>query len=55
MKELDDQTVMLLAAYAKLDPRTVRRASRDGVDKMRAAKDRENLREAAKKLKVKLP
>jgi len=54
-KELDDKTVMLLAAHAELDPRTVRRASRDGIDSMRAAKDRERLRDAAKKLGVKLP
>jgi DNA invertase Pin-like site-specific DNA recombinase len=54
-KELDDMTVKLLAAYAELDPRTIRRASRDGIDKMRAAKDRERLRKAAKKLGVKLP
>ncbi len=51
---LDEKTIRLLAAHAELDPRTVRRASRDGVDTLRAAIDRERLRTAATKLGVKL-
>jgi len=54
-RELDDKTIKLLAAHAELDPRTVRRAVEEGVDAIRAAADRERLREAAKILKVKLP
>ena len=50
----DRKTIRLLAAYADLDPRTVERAFRDGVDKMRAKDDREKLRKAAKKLGVTL-
>jgi hypothetical protein len=53
--ELDLKTIRILAAHAELDPRTVRRASRDGVDTLRAEIDRDRLREAAKKLGVKLP
>lgn len=55
MKELDEKTIKLLAAHAELDPRTVRRAMREGVDALRAERDRDQLREAAKTLKVKLP
>jgi hypothetical protein len=55
VNEFDDKTIKLLAAHAELDPRTVRRAMEHGVDAIRAAADRDRLREAAKQLKVKLP
>lgn len=54
MKDLDDKTIKLLAAHSELDPRTVRRATREGIEAMRAGRDRDALRDAAKKLGVKL-
>lgn len=47
-------TVRRLALEAQLDVRTVQRAMKNGIDKMRAAVDRERLKKAAKKLGVEL-
>jgi len=52
---LTRELVFKLAAEAQLDARTVERAARDGVSKLRAAVDRERLTAAAKRLGVKLP
>lgn len=46
--------ILRLAAEAQLDPRTVKRAVERGVEKMQAAVDKERLRAAAAKLKVKV-
>jgi hypothetical protein len=47
-------TILRLAAETQLDPRTVKRAVEEGVGALKAAIDRERLREAAKRLGVKL-
>jgi hypothetical protein len=49
-KPTDKADVLRLAAEAQIDPRTVKRAIRDGIDTLRAEVDRERLRDAAKKL-----
>jgi hypothetical protein len=46
--------LMSLVAESGLDVRTVTRALNEGVDALRAAASRERLREAAKKLKIKI-
>lgn len=46
--------VLRLAAEAQLDPRTVKRAVERGVEKMQATVDKERLRAAATKLKIRI-
>lgn len=51
---MDRKTVLLLAAEAELDVRTVAKACEHGVSSLRSEVDRARLREAARRLKVKL-
>ena len=52
--ETERADILRLAAETGLDVRTVRRAADRGVESLRAEVDRDRLREAAKKLGVKL-
>lgn len=52
---LSRSLLLRLALESELDPRTIRRALRDGVSSLRAEASRERLTRAAKKLRVKLP
>jgi hypothetical protein len=54
VKKVDRTAILLLAAEAQLDPRTVKHAIEKGISSLRAAVDRERLRAAAKKLGVAL-
>jgi len=51
---IDRADILRLAAEAQLDVRTVKRAVDRGVDSLRAAVDRERLRQAAEKLGLQL-
>lgn len=53
-REISRGDVLRLAAEAQLDPRTVKRAVARGIEKMKAAVDRERLRVAATKLGIKV-
>lgn len=52
--EITRADIYRLAAEAQLDPRTVKRALERGIDSMQAAVDKERLRAAATKLKLKV-
>lgn len=52
--EIDRNAVMKLAGESGLDPRTVERAVKRGVDALRAGVDRDRLRAAAEKLGLEL-
>lgn len=54
MKNVSRADILRLAAEAQLDPRTVKRAIEQGVDKMQAEFDKERLRAAAAKLKIRI-
>ena len=53
-QEIKRADILRLAAEAQLDPRTVQRAIERGVSKMQAAVDKDRLRDAAVKLKIKI-
>ena len=53
-QEIKRADILRLAAEAQLDPRTVQRAIERGVSKMQAAVDKDRLRAAAIKLKIKI-
>lgn len=53
-KEIDRSVILKLAAEAQLDVRTVRRAFEKGIDALKAEASRSRLREAAKKLGIKI-
>lgn len=46
--------ILKLAVETQLDPRTIQRAVERGVDTMKAEVDRERLRAAAKKLRIRV-
>ena len=52
---VDRLTIMRIALEAQLDPRTVKRAIENGIDSLQSDHSKARLREALKKLKVKLP
>ena len=54
MKQVTRADILRLAAEAQLDPRTVKRAVERGVEKLQAAVDKDRLRAAATKLKVRI-
>lgn len=53
-REVTRSDILRLAAEAQLDPRTVKRAVDRGVANMQAAVDKERLRAAATKLKIRI-
>lgn len=53
-REITRSDILRLAAEAQLDPRTVKRAIERGVEAMQGAVDKERIRAAAAKLKIKL-
>jgi len=53
-REITRGDVLRLAAEAQIDPRTVKRAVERGVECMRATVDKDRLRAAAAKLKIKV-
>jgi len=53
-RDLTRGDILRLSAEAQLDPRTVERAIKRGVEKMQAAVDKDRLRAAAIKLKIKI-
>jgi hypothetical protein len=53
-REITRADILRLAAEAQLDPRTVQRALERGVSKMQATVDKDRLRAAAAKLKIKI-
>jgi hypothetical protein len=53
-REITRGDVLRLAAEAQLDPRTVKRAIERGVESLQAAVDKDRLRAAAAKLKIKI-
>ena len=55
MVSVDRLTIMRIALEAQLDPRTVMRAIENGIDSLLSDHSKARLREALKKLKVKLP
>ena len=55
MVSVDRLTIMRIALEAQLDPRTVKRAIENGIDSLQSDHSKARLREALKKLKVKLP
>ena len=54
MNTIDRADILRLAAETGLDVRTVKRAMDRGIDSIRAQVDRERLRDAAVKLRLKL-
>lgn len=53
-REITRADVLRLAAEAQLDPRTVKRAVERGIEKMQATVDKERIRAAAVKLRIKI-
>jgi len=53
-KEISRGDVLRLAAEAQLDPRTVKRAIERGIESLQAAVDKDRLRAAAAKLRIKV-
>jgi hypothetical protein len=54
VKKIDWPDILRLAAETGLDPRTIERAVDNGIDALRAKVDRERLKAAADKLRLKL-
>jgi hypothetical protein len=52
--KIDKKTIRILAAHAEIDPRTVERALREGVESVRSHANRERLIAAAKEMGIKL-
>lgn len=48
---VDRSTIMRIAVQAQLDPRTVKRALEDGIDRLQSGHSKTRLRAALKKLK----